>query len=80
MILYLIHCFRWNLFVLDVEYKFCISRIIHQQVSGYKVEEKLHLGYANKEVKYHWYRLSMTIIYRHSATQQNAMNKVNICC
>jgi hypothetical protein len=32
------------LFILDVDYGLCITRIIHQQIGGYKVEEKLHLG------------------------------------
>jgi hypothetical protein len=31
-------------FVLDVEYKLCTTWITHQQLWGYKAEEKLHLG------------------------------------
>jgi hypothetical protein len=33
-----------KLFILDVDYGLCMTSIIHQQVWGYKVENKLHLG------------------------------------
>jgi hypothetical protein len=32
------------LFILDVDYKICITCIMYQQLWGYKVEEKLYLG------------------------------------
>jgi hypothetical protein len=31
-------------FYLDVHYRLCITCIIHQQLWGYRVEDKLHLG------------------------------------
>jgi hypothetical protein len=41
---YLMHYLGCNLFNLDVDYRLCITWIIHQQLWGYKVEKKLHLG------------------------------------
>jgi hypothetical protein len=35
---------QFILFILDVDYRLSITRIIHQQLWGYKIEEKLHLG------------------------------------
>jgi hypothetical protein len=46
-------------FILYVAYRPCITWIIHQQLSGYKVEEKLRLGYANKKV---WMPLPKTVL------------------
>jgi hypothetical protein len=34
---------KCKLFILDVDYRLCITWIIYQQIWGYKVEEKLHL-------------------------------------
>jgi hypothetical protein len=35
---------QFILFILDVDYRLCVTWIIHQQIWGYKVEEKLYLG------------------------------------
>jgi hypothetical protein len=36
-------------FILDVDYRLCVTRIIRQQLWGYKVEEKFTSGgYGNK--------------------------------
>jgi hypothetical protein len=42
---------------LDVDYGLCKTSIMHQQLSGYEIEEKLHLGVLEqtKNAKYHWY-------------------------
>jgi hypothetical protein len=38
-----------------MDYRLCITWIIHQELWGYKVEEKLHLGVSEqKRVQYHW--------------------------
>jgi hypothetical protein len=41
--------------ILDVDYRLCMTWIIYQQLSGYKVEKKLHLGVRKqkKKVEYH---------------------------
>jgi hypothetical protein len=39
----------------------CKTRIIQQQLWGYKVEEKNIWGYANKDMEYRWYRQSAHI-------------------
>jgi hypothetical protein len=42
---------------LDADYRLYITWIIHQQVPGYKVEQKLHLGVRDqkkKKAEYHW--------------------------
>jgi hypothetical protein len=45
-------------FILDVDYRLCITWIIHQQLWGYKVEEKLRLVvHEQKRIEYYWSRL-----------------------
>jgi hypothetical protein len=48
---YLIHYFGCNLFlfILNVDYTICITCIMYLQLWGYKVKEKLYLGYADKK-------------------------------
>jgi hypothetical protein len=41
-------------FILDVDYRLCITWIIHQQLWRYKVEEKLRVGAREQDVEYHW--------------------------
>jgi hypothetical protein len=36
-------------FILGVDYRVCITLIIHQQLWGYKVKEKLYLGVREKK-------------------------------
>jgi hypothetical protein len=35
---------QFILFILDEDYRLCVTSIIHQQLWGYKVEDKLYLG------------------------------------
>jgi hypothetical protein len=37
-------------FIWDEDCRLCITWIIHQQLSGYKVEEKLYLGVREQEM------------------------------
>jgi hypothetical protein len=39
--------FIW--FILGEDYRLCITLIIHQQLLGYKVEEKLYFGVREQE-------------------------------
>jgi hypothetical protein len=39
-------------FILRVDYRLCVTWIIHQQIWGYKVEEKLYLGVRVPQVEY----------------------------
>jgi hypothetical protein len=48
-----------HLFILDVDYRLCITWIIQQQLRGYKVEEELHLRVPKRlntigQVGYYW--------------------------
>jgi hypothetical protein len=36
-------------FILNSDYRLCVTLIIHRQLCGYKVEEKLHLGIREEE-------------------------------
>jgi hypothetical protein len=41
---------QFYLFILDMDYRLRITLIIHKQIWGYEVQEKLYLGiYANKK-------------------------------
>jgi hypothetical protein len=41
-------------FILYVDYRLCMTWIVHQQLWGYKVEEKIYLGVRErKKVEYH---------------------------
>jgi hypothetical protein len=45
------------LFILGVDYRLCITEILHQQLCGYNAKEKLHLqDTRTKKVKYHFSR------------------------
>jgi hypothetical protein len=37
--------------ILDIDYRLCITWIIHQQICRYKVDEKLHLGVRERKKK-----------------------------
>jgi hypothetical protein len=55
---YYLKLFLWSFLSLtylgDVDYRLCITWIIQQQISGYRVEEKLNMGVREKKkVDYH---------------------------
>jgi hypothetical protein len=58
-------------FILDVDYRLWITWIILQQLGGYKVEDKLHLG-AREQIKfeYHWSRKCGSLEVSHSYRPQ----------
>jgi hypothetical protein len=48
--IYIYNIYIYTIYIyIDVDYWLCIIWIIRQQLWGYKVEEKLHLGYAIKK-------------------------------
>jgi hypothetical protein len=51
------------LIYLDADYRLCIiTWYKHQQLQGYKVEEKLHLRGKEHKGEYHWYKLRMFLL------------------
>jgi hypothetical protein len=47
----LLNTLFWMQFILHVDYRLCTTLIIHEQLWGYKVEDKLHLGVKVKKKK-----------------------------